>query len=248
MFERYTERARRVIFFARYEASQYGSRTIETEHFLLGLMREDKNVAQRFLQNVAVGNIYDDVVRGLTVLPKISTTLDLPLSEECKHILHHAAEEAERFGHHHITTEHLLLGILREDNSAATQILTKHGLKIEAVRDFLARTGPAEEPPAPVPEQPGGHTFQHVITALQHHPNLPRTGVVPDGDTARRIAEAVWRPLYGAETISAQQPIRVEQKFNIWIISGTSTSDPLFAFILQSDGRILSVGRGPLDS
>ena len=51
MFERYTERARRVIFFARYEASQFGSTTIETEHLLLGLIREDKNLTNRFLRN-----------------------------------------------------------------------------------------------------------------------------------------------------------------------------------------------------
>src|SRR6476620_3559006 len=97
MFERYTERARRVIFFARYESSQFGSSTIETEHLLLGVLREDPNLPSRFLDNeTSVKNISDDVAARLTVRPKISTSVDLPLSTECKSILRYAAEEAER--------------------------------------------------------------------------------------------------------------------------------------------------------
>src|SRR5215468_9050141 len=93
MFERYTERARRVFFFARYEASQLGSTTIETEHFLLGLIREDAELFQRFLGKSFVG-LRDDLERHLEVKEKVSTSIDLPLSPECKRILSFAAEEA----------------------------------------------------------------------------------------------------------------------------------------------------------
>src|SRR5271165_38050 len=103
MFERYTEKARRVIFFARYEASQYGSRYIETEHFLLGLLRENKTLANRFLRShAAVESIRKQVEEHTPVRPKTATSVDLPLSHECKRILAYGAEEAQRLHDRHI--------------------------------------------------------------------------------------------------------------------------------------------------
>ena len=99
MFERYTEKARRVIFFARYEASQFGSPYIETEHLLLGLLREDKALANRFLRSQAnIESIRKQIEAQTTVREKVSTSVDLPLSTECKRVLAYAAEEAERLG------------------------------------------------------------------------------------------------------------------------------------------------------
>ena len=119
MFERYTEKARRVIFFARYEASQFGSPYIETEHLLLGLLREDKALTNRFLRGHGeVEAIRKQVEDHTTVREKVSTSVDLPLSEEAKRVLIHAAEEAERLSHKHIGTEHLLLGLLRGETSS----------------------------------------------------------------------------------------------------------------------------------
>ena len=116
MFERYTEKARRVIFFARYEASQFGSPCIETEHLLLGLLREDKALANRFLRSSAsVDSIRKQIEVHTTLREKVSTSVDLPLSHECKRVLAYGAEEAERLNHKHIGTEHLLLGLLREE-------------------------------------------------------------------------------------------------------------------------------------
>ena len=113
MFERYTEKARRVIFFARYEASQFGSPYIETEHLLLGLLREDKALANRFLRShAAVESISKQIEGHTTIREKVSTSVDLPLSHECKRVLAYGAEEAERLNHKHIGTEHLLLGLL----------------------------------------------------------------------------------------------------------------------------------------
>src|SRR5450759_5958710 len=88
VFERYTEKARRVIFFARYEASQYGSPYIETEHLLLGLMREAKALANRFLRSpAAVESIRKQIDGHTTIREKVSTSVDLPLSHECKRVL-----------------------------------------------------------------------------------------------------------------------------------------------------------------
>ncbi len=147
MFERYTEKARRVIFFARYEASQFGSPYIETEHLLLGLLREDKALTNRFLRSHAsVESIRKQIEGHTTIREKVSTSVDLPLSNECKRVLAYAAEEAERLSHKHIGTEHLLLGLLREEKCFAAEILQERGLRLPAIREELQRT--TQEKPA----------------------------------------------------------------------------------------------------
>jgi len=141
MFERYTEKARRVIFFARYEASQFGSPFIETEHLLLGLLREDKALANRFLRShAALEGIKKQVEAHTTAREKVSTSVDLPLSHECKRVLAYAAEEAERLSHKHIGTEHLLLGLLREEKCFASEILHERGLRLAQVREDISRS------------------------------------------------------------------------------------------------------------
>src|SRR6201995_5303228 len=148
MFERYTEKARRVIFFARYEANQFGSPYIETEHLLLGLLGEDKALTNRFLRSHAsVESIRKQIEQHTTVREKVSTSVDLPLSNECKRVLAYAAEEAERLSHKHIGTEHLLLGLLREEKCFAAEILMERGLRLPAIREELQRT--TQEKPAP---------------------------------------------------------------------------------------------------
>ena len=88
MFERYTERARCVIFFARYAASQSGSPYIETEHLLLGLLREDKALIFRFLRcHASVEFIRKQIEGHTTIREKVSTSVDLPSSNECKQVL-----------------------------------------------------------------------------------------------------------------------------------------------------------------
>ena len=147
MFERYTEKARRVIFFARYEASQFGSPYIETEHLLLGLLREDKALTNRFLRSHAsVESIRKQIEQHTTIREKVSTSVDLPLSNECKRVLAYAAEEAERLSHKHIGTEHLLLGLLREEKCFAAEILQERGLRLPAIREELQRTTQEKAP------------------------------------------------------------------------------------------------------
>src|SRR5437868_649702 len=147
MFERYTEKARRVIFFARYEASQFGSPYIETEHLLLGLLREDKALTNRFLRSHAsVESIRKQIEGHTTIREKVSTSVDLPLSNECKRVLAYAAEEAERLSHKHIGTEHLLLGLLREEKCFAAEILHERGLRLVAIREELARATQEKAP------------------------------------------------------------------------------------------------------
>jgi ATP-dependent Clp protease ATP-binding subunit ClpA len=141
MFERYTEKARRVIFFARYEASQFGSEAIEAEHILLGLMRIDGGLATRFFRNPEANieeTIREKLKANAGLRERVSTTIDIPLSVAAKRALAFAAEESELPGNHHIGTEHLLLGLLREEGSLAANILAELGLRLADVRRRLA--------------------------------------------------------------------------------------------------------------
>jgi ATP-dependent Clp protease ATP-binding subunit ClpC len=148
MFERYTEKARRVIFFARYEASQFGASQIEAEHILLGLIREDKSLTTRFFNRVQANiELIRKEIEGRTILrDRITTNIDLPLSGEAKRVLAFAAEESERLGNRHIGTEHLLLGLLREENSIAAEILYDRGLRLSEIRQELMRQSSHERP------------------------------------------------------------------------------------------------------
>ncbi len=156
MFERYTERARRVIFFARYEASQLGSNSIETEHLLLGLIREGKGLTSRLFSknHLSMETIRKEIEGRAIYRDKVSTSVDIPLSPESKRVLCYASEEAERMLHNYIGTEHILLGLLREEKTVASAILAEKGLRLPAVRDDIvqllnekANVGKAKETP-----------------------------------------------------------------------------------------------------
>src|ERR1700680_2539522 len=139
MFERYTERARRVLFFARYEASQLGSVSIETEHLLLGLIREGKGVTSRIFarSHLSLENIRKEIEGRTVFREKVSTSVEIPFSAETKRVLQFAAEEADRLLHNYIGPEHLLLGILREERSVAASILMEKGMRLNTVRDDI---------------------------------------------------------------------------------------------------------------
>lgn len=135
MFERYTEKARRAVFFARYEASQFGSRFISTEHLLLGIVRDDKAVVRQLLLNVEYESARHEI-QGHTEQSKatIPTNVDLPLSDDAKQALKFAAEEAERLNCRHIGTEHLLLALMRDNEVPSAKLLAQFGATLESLR------------------------------------------------------------------------------------------------------------------
>jgi ATP-dependent Clp protease ATP-binding subunit ClpC len=140
MFECYTEPARRVIFFSRYMAVQTGSPEIETEHLLLGLLRADMVLARRFLGSPWVAEqVWREVEDKKPVRPPIPPEVDLKLSPEAKHVLRLAADEAEQFSSKKIRTEHLLLGLLREEGCFAAELLNGHGVHLASTREELGR-------------------------------------------------------------------------------------------------------------
>src|SRR5881275_1621551 len=166
MFERYTEKARRVIFFARYEASQFGAPAIEPEHLLLGLMREDKSLTARFLARAqtSLEAIRKEIEGRAPLREKISTSVELPLAPETKRVLAYAHEESDRLQHRHIGTEHLLLGLLREERSMAAEILYERGLKLHAVREEISRSAGGDPRAAQKKETPHLAEFSRDLT------------------------------------------------------------------------------------
>ena len=169
MFELYTEKARRSIFFARYEASQFGSPFIETEHLLLGLLRENRELV-RFLPPGSAETIRKQIEAHTAFRERVSTSVDLPLSNESKRVLAYGAEEAESLGHKHIGTEHLFLGLFREKECFAAETLRQLGVQYEKVKELVREFSPLEE-------QNRFAALRHRLTDAQRRaaPAEPRT-------------------------------------------------------------------------
>ena len=139
LFERYSMSARKVIFFTRFEAGLYGADSITPEHLLLGLARQDPGLLKHFLSGAADHESLDSSITVQTPKkPSISTSVDLPLSNECKRALDFTQEEATQLGSEYIGPEHLLLGLLREEGCTATQLLIARGARLAEIRTALA--------------------------------------------------------------------------------------------------------------
>ena len=139
MFERYTEMARRVVFFARFEASQFGTPHIDPEHILLGILRESPDLLRSVAGPDAIETIRDRVRQQHPIREKIAESVDLPFSEEAKHVLNYALDEADQLKSRAITSKHILIGLLREENCPAQKILSELGVTSGTVRHYQER-------------------------------------------------------------------------------------------------------------
>jgi methylmalonyl-CoA/ethylmalonyl-CoA epimerase len=191
MFEKYTNEARRVIFYARYEASEFGSYTIRPEHLLLGLLRDKDETLSRLLPaGLTVENVRRRVEAGVGEREKIDVKVELPLDAETKKVLAFAYEESKELSHRHIGTEHLLLGLLRDDRTQAYAILREHGVELLATRE---KVGAASA---------GVYAAEHegksrgVPAVRESSPRVEHIGIA-----TRSIEEALgfWRDALGLE-------------------------------------------------
>jgi ATP-dependent Clp protease ATP-binding subunit ClpC len=150
MFERYTERARRLLFFARFEASQFGSRSIEPEHLLLGLLREPSGVLGSILElrEIAADDVRRQVAQRISRREQLPTSIEIPFHADTKRALSCAAQEADRLLHNYIGAEHLLLGVLSVDQSPAALLLAERGLRLADARETLVQVSPVRRHPA----------------------------------------------------------------------------------------------------
>src|SRR6266850_5825381 len=170
MFEKYNEKARRALFFARYEASKLGSRVIESEHILLGVLREGEEIIKEIFNrfNVKPEQIRREVEGDRLFVDRISSSAELPLSEESKKILAYAAHEAESMLHQYVGTEHLLIGILRVESSTAARILTAKGLNVYGVREETISILKEREADKQKKELPFLAEYARDLTAMAH--------------------------------------------------------------------------------
>jgi ATP-dependent Clp protease ATP-binding subunit ClpC len=139
VFDKYTERARLVLFFARYEASELGSVEINSDHLLLGLIRQWKGLTGRLIANsgVSAEELRKELEGRAVFREKLSTSVEIPFTDDVTRVLKRAAEEARQLGHDYIGAEHLLIALLREENCPAGTLLIKKGMRVDAVRAKL---------------------------------------------------------------------------------------------------------------
>ncbi len=151
MFDRFTDRAKKVMSLARQEAQKFNHEYIGTEHILLGLVQEGNGVAANVLQKMAVDldKIRQEVEKIVKSGPSMATMSNLPFTPRAKKVLELAMEEASQLGHNYIGTEHLLLGLIKENEGIAAQVLLNLRVKLEDVRiqvlEFLGADTSGEE-------------------------------------------------------------------------------------------------------
>jgi len=163
MFERFTDRARKVMALANQEAQRFNHEYIGTEHILLGLVKEGSGVGANVLKNLDVDlrKVRLEVEKLVKSGPDMVTMGKLPQTPRAKKVIEYAIEEARSLNHNYVGTEHLLLGLLREHDGVAAQVLMNLGLKLEEVREEvlnLLGAGVENEEPASQGEKPSGGT------------------------------------------------------------------------------------------
>jgi len=136
MFERFTERARKVIILAREEAIRLGHNFVGTEHLLLGLIREGDGLAVAILKklNVSISALKAEIEKVVAVGTEFSPTGEIPFTPQAKKVLEYAISEARSLSHNYIGTEHLLLGLIREGEGIASLVLRDFGVSVAAAK------------------------------------------------------------------------------------------------------------------
>ncbi len=139
MFERFTDRARKVMALANQEAQRFNHEYIGTEHILLGLLKEGSGVGANVLKNLGVDlrKARLEVEKLVKSGPEIIEMGKLPQTPRAKRVIEYAIAEARHLGHNYVGTEHIVLGLLREQDGVAAQVLMNLGMKLEDVRDEI---------------------------------------------------------------------------------------------------------------
>jgi len=143
MFERFTEHARHVMALAGREAQRFGNEYVGTEHLLWGLAKENHGVAAAVLKHFRVDlkPLRKEVDTLLKTRPHVENVERLPQSEHAKEAIQYAVEEARSMHDKHVGTEHILLGLMRNSETVAAQVLANLGLQLDAVRDEVRKAG-----------------------------------------------------------------------------------------------------------
>jgi ATP-dependent Clp protease ATP-binding subunit ClpA len=245
MFERYTEKARRSIFFARYEASQFGSAEIDSEHLLLGLFREDHSLLG-LGPELPLEAIRKRIASARPEREKIPTSVDLPLSQACKLALAQGAEEAQKFGDEHIRTAHLLIGLLDQECFAA-QMLREFGWGADALRHAVASM---PEPSEGTHSAPRDWRVVLGLAGLYSHPKV--SGLYKEATAAARklgspvvetkhlllvSVERAGETFFGASSAAIREQIKPEpprrEKASPWITPLTEECQRALSYAIE---------------
>jgi len=161
MFDRFTDRSRKVMGYARQEAERLKHDYIGTEHVLLGLVKEGSGVAANILENLDIDldKVRAEVERNVKEGPETGTMGQLPFTQHAKKVLDYANEEARHLGHRYVGTEHLLLGLLCEKEGRAAKVLVSLGARLDDVRREVIEllggdVGPGPEAEGTAPRMP----------------------------------------------------------------------------------------------
>jgi ATP-dependent Clp protease ATP-binding subunit ClpC len=192
MFERYTESARRALFYARYEASRLGSLCIDTEHMLLGVIRDAKESTADILMRADCSrDSLRKEIEGRSVFrEKVARSVEIPFSTEMQRALQHAVEEADSLGHGYIGTEHLLLGLMREDTSVARSVLAAHGVRLDDAREIASQAGAHADPSREILSGDASSVIDQIKALVRQLARLPS-----GGNEARALTDRILRAL-----------------------------------------------------
>src|SRR5205085_11798753 len=208
-FDKFTERARKVLTLAQEEATRFNHNYIGTEHLLLGLIREGEGVAAKVLRNLGVeldkvrSEVEFIIGRGDRMIAG-----EIGLTPRAKKVIELAVDEARRLGHHYIGTEHLLLGLVREGEGIASAVLEKLGVNLDKVRtqtvQVLSQSQPAEGAAGQEPGGPSeGRRQLHLeyLVAQVEYPQWDELGV--DGERRQRDGAGVVKRFLGPDEAHA---------------------------------------------
>jgi len=154
MYERFTDRARKVLELANEEARRFGHEYIGTEHLLLGLIKEDRGVGAQVLVHLGVDlpGIRAEVEKLMTRGPDTPAKGRLPQTPRAKNVIEFSMDEARNLNHDYVGTEHILLGLIREEEGVAAQILMNVGLTLEQIRGEIVKVLPQGVESRSIPE------------------------------------------------------------------------------------------------
>jgi ATP-dependent Clp protease ATP-binding subunit ClpC len=207
MFERFTDRARKVMALANQEAQRFNHEYIGTEHILLGLVKEGSGVGANVLKNLGVDlrKVRLEVEKLVKSGPEMVTMGKLPQTPRAKRVIEYAIEEARNLNHNYVGTEHLLLGLLREQDGVAAQVLMNLGLRLEDVREEVlnllgagveseesaATSAPTETPKKGKSKTPALDSFGRDLTDLAREGKLDP--VIGRTDEIERVITVLCR-------------------------------------------------------
>ncbi len=216
MWQRFTERARKVVFYAQEEAGKLGENYVSTEHLLLGLIREGDSVAARILERMGVSRgrirveIERQIARGDGRLGQ-----DMQLTPRAKRVIDLAYDEARQLNNNYIGTEHLLLGLIREGEGLAGRVLAKQGVDLERTRQEVRKLQEGKE------KTPGDYAAQQETQSAVTQPFL-REAALLDFQTALLdfIAQYQAKPQGGATPEAEEPTVTAKQTHSSAALSG----------------------------